>query len=117
MVRARLAFLTLASSLFLTSGCASTSTSECSTGWLSRFRLASHTKTTAAPCECQGGMPMTAGDGTVVVPPNAFVPPTGFAAPPPNGFAAPPPTIINTPGQPPRIIPVPQANPMPYTPG
>jgi hypothetical protein len=108
MVRARLAFLSLASSLLLTSGCTSTSMceNECHSGWFSRFRLAS--RTSAPACECEGGMPVSR-DGTMVVPPNAFVPPSGFAAPPPALITNPAPGAV----QPPRIIP--QAQPVPYT--
>ena len=106
MVRAHPAFLALASSLLLTCGCASMHENECASGgWFSRFRLAS--RTTAAPCDCEGGAPVGAGDGSVMVPPNAFVPPGAFAPPPPT-------IITNPPGatQPPQINSIPQA----YTP-
>jgi hypothetical protein len=106
MVRARLAFLALASSLLVTSGCASTCENECHTGWFSRFRLAS--RTSAHACECEGAMPAGA-DSTMVVPPNAFVPPSAFVAPPPALIANPAPGAV----QPPRVIP--QAQPVPYT--
>jgi hypothetical protein len=111
MVRARLAFLSLASSLLLSSGCASLHHDECHNGgWFSRFRLTS--RTAGSHCECEGAMP--AGADTTVIPPNAFVPPSAYPAA--GTFVAPPPTIMtNPPGaaQPPRIIP--QAQPVPYT--
>ena len=109
MVRARLALLALGGSLLLTSGCSLFDNNrECSTGtgsWFSRFRLASRNgHGTSVPCECEGGALVSHGEGPVVVPPNTFVAPVpGLVTPPANQ-------------QPPRIIPVPQANPMPYTP-
>ena len=122
MVRARLAFLALAGSLLMTCGCVTTQQNECTSGgWFNRYRLAS--RTTPAPCECEGGMPITHGDGGMMVPPSTFVPPNAFMPPngyvPPNAIAAPPPMIMtNPPGaqQAPRIVPIPQASPMPYTP-
>jgi hypothetical protein len=113
MVRARLKFLALAGGLLLSTGCCATHTSECcDSGWFSRFHLAS--RKTAAPCECQtAGMSYSGTDGSIVVPPNAFVPPTTYTGPAPTVITNPP-----LPGQAPRIVPVPQqANPVPYTPG
>ena len=115
MVRARLASLALAGSLLLSSGCVSMHPEdECHNGgWFSRFRLASRTTAPQAPCDCEGGVPQ--GDGAVMVPPNSYVP-NGF---PPNTFVAPPPGVMTVPPgttQPPRIVPVPQASPMPYSP-
>ncbi len=117
MNRARLAFFTLAGSLLTITGCASMH-DDCQTGgWFQRYHLAS--RTTGAPCDCEGGgmaMPMTS-DGTMVIPPNAILPPGGFTAPPPAIMTNPPP-IPGT-NQPPRIesIPQQQASPVPYTPG
>ena len=112
MSSARLAFFTLAGGLLAITGCASVHDNECHTsGWFNRFHLTS--RTTGAPCDCEGGMPMTSSDGTMVMPPNAVIPPGAFAAPP---------TIMTNPpmapgNQPPRIVPIPQqANPVPYTP-
>ena len=114
MVRARLKFMALAGGLLLsTSGCALNHAGECDSGggWFSRFHLAS--RHTAAPCECENaGLSYSGSDGSIVVPPNAMVPPTTYTSPAP--------TIITNPpavGQPPRIVPIPQqANPVPYTP-
>jgi hypothetical protein len=134
MVRARLALLALGGSLLLTSGCSTCRQDECTTshGWFSRFRLAS--RTTSAPCECEGGMPATGmpmmpGDGPVMMPPSGCAtPPSTFPMAPTFPGNPPPPTIITNPppgmqppinGQPPRIVPVPQApqaTPMPYSP-
>src|SRR5271165_6860167 len=118
MNRARMAKLTLAGSLLLTPGCFSLNHNECESGglcsgssWFSRFRLTSRTSTSTQPCDCEGGVPMST-DGSVIVPPNAGVPPGAFVAPP--GTIVTPPGAV---GQPPRISPIPQqASPMPYTP-
>lgn len=123
----RLAFLTLAGGLLVTAGCGTFRESDCQprTGWFSHFHLTSRSRPTAmstgSPCPCEGGMPTSGmpmtSDGTMIVPPNATLPPTVMA--PQNGFVAPPPNIINLPAageQPPRVQPVPQAIPTPYTP-
>ena len=109
----RPAFLILASSVLLSCGCISMHDRECASscpsgGWFSRFRLAS--RTTSAPCECEGAMPVAGGD--VVVPPTAMMPPGAYPTPGPAIMTNPPAAA-----QPPRIVPVPQqAVPMPYTP-
>jgi hypothetical protein len=129
MVRTRLAFLALASSFLLTSGCASPSTSQSqSGGWFSRFCKTSKTKT-EPPCPCEDETMFPHGDTSIMAPdafvsPNEFVPPNVFGSPPntcvpPNAFVPGPPTVIPSPptgSQPPRIITVPQANPIPYAP-
>jgi hypothetical protein len=118
MNRARLAFLTLAGSLLTITGCSSMCENECQTGgWFQRFHLASR-NVGGAPCDCcgGGGNPMASSDGTMVIPPNATMPPGTFTAPPPAVMTNPPPVPGSI--QPPRVVPIPQqASPIPYTPG
>ncbi|GEM_PF-6606773 len=102
MVRTRLATLTLAGSLLLTSsGCF---------GLLERFQSWRHGG--AADCTCMEGGAY--GD----VPIGADIPVTGpvLVSPGPT-FTGPPPTGVYPQGPPPRIVPIPaqSAQPMPWT--
>ena len=115
MVRARLASLALAGSLLFVAGCEMCQRDPCDTGggcfashggWFSKFRLASRNN---AP-ECCGEGAVISG-GTVH---HGMIQGEGPALISPDAFITNPSSVPN--GKPPRIVPIPQANPMPYTP-
>lgn len=103
MNRKRLAMLALAGSILAGFGCASMS----DTPLLSRFRPCSNVKECDA---CQQGAMISNFEGPTLptdgVPPLATTPLPNTAYPQASVPMAPPP----------RIVPIPQANPMPYTP-
>lgn len=108
MVRARLAHLGLATTLLWVSGCVSSSECCHSGGWGNRFGLASRT---VASSDCEGCGAAGLADGPIMAGPSA----PGFTTPP--STLTMPTTVTPGPqGTPPRIVPVPQANPMPYSP-
>src|SRR5688572_23972175 len=102
MVRTRLATLTLAGGLLLTSsGCM---------GFLDGFR---NRRNGAADCTCHDisagheGVPVAA-EGPVLVAPGGT-----FTGPPPTPITVSPPTVQAPTGPPPRIVPIP-ATPLPW---
>jgi len=122
MIKSRLFALAVASGSLWLSGCMSLGDRECTScsgsggGFLSRFKFASHKH---GDCDCHDSV-IAGSDGPLLTPPPTFAPSPTFG--PPATFA-PSPTMV-TPGfvpqtstpAPPRIVPVPQANPMPYSP-
>jgi hypothetical protein len=107
MVRARIASLALTGGLLLASGCLSVGEHP----WFSRLH--------SSGCECcdtcnqfPGGA-IAGFDGPILTPDPIYnVPPP----PPPPTMGAPVQPPPGTTAPPPRIIPVPQANPYPYSP-
>jgi hypothetical protein len=132
MVRKRLAVLTLAGSLLVSAGCATTS--DCSTtgstSFLSRFRLLRNrtNNNSGHDCECcetvAAGIPVTTGCASgscgLEGPSLLTGDPTLAPAPLPGTIPTlPGPTPLHSPAttsQPPRIVTVPQAQPMPSPP-
>jgi hypothetical protein len=93
MVRSRWAALALATCTLFISGCGNWFEG----GWFSRFRTTSMNR----DCDCCESLAAPTVDGPSLTPPDAFI------APPPTSFPTAPP---------PRIVPIPHAAPIPYTP-
>lgn len=101
LARAVLASFTLAGTLFVAAGCHHHDLCDGhGGGWFSRFRTASRVH----DCDCVQTPVVTSTPGPVLVQPDPVVQPGPIFTP-----GAPQPV-------PPRIVPVPQANPMPYSP-
>ncbi len=114
----RLASLTLAVSLLTSAGCAMSGNGS-GGGWFSRWR---HNNQCGDCCcdPCMTGCDScpTGGCGSCGV--VSHLPPSGPILTPPPGMVVPPPPVNGTAGlmtaPPPRIAPIPQATPTPYTP-
>src|SRR5262245_39203234 len=112
MIRSRLALMLLSGALLASAGCSCVERDPCACsngglfghGWFSGFRLTSRNK----DCDCAGGN----FDGHGMMSEGPALPPGAIVNPGPTM----PPIGTGT-GTPPRIIEVPQANPMPFVPG